>query len=544
MRKQLLISTLTLILLSLATTAILSETINQVYAQASEPILKVEPSLYMAGELGEEFNVNVTIYNVVASLHLIGIHFRLSCNLELLEVVDVSEGDFLPKFNQTSIPPETLCMWATEKVGVYGSHLVAGNVLLPNATGNFPGPYPEGNGTVVSITFKVIYQPVEPESIQICLLRFVEVILLDDQGAEIIYKTSLALYESPEPMLYSEPSFTYQPEYPMAGQVILFDGTESEDPDGNITTYSWDFDDGTTLSTNESVVTHMYTQPKTYNVTLYTIDDDGLMSNISIPIQVGFYTPIKIEIETGKVYYLGEITEFYILTSQLGRAFNVTFTKLLLYFNGTVYADLSNLTQAIGDGFYQVSYTIPGEAKTGVYALLVEVEFSSIANRKIVSFQLSDTLTSMSNTIIEISEDVGEILTEIGVLKFNLTEINAKLIGIEGTIGIINSTIGTLEIDVEKLNTTITNLVIDSKGEILLHVTTSLNPLTVKLDSIDGEISTIDGTIVTISTKLGDIETKLTDTQSVATTTLYATSALSAIAVILAAVILILLRKR
>lgn len=543
MRKQLLTSTLTLILLSLAITALLSETINQVYAQVSEPILKVEPSLYMADELGEEFNLNVTIYNIVASLHLIGIHFRLSYNSELLEVVDVSEGDFLPKFNQTSIPPATLCMWTTETAG-YGSHLAVGNILLPNATGKFPGPYPEGNGTVVSITFKVIYQPVEPESIQVCLLRFIEVILLDDQGAEIIYKTSISLYESPEPMLYPEPSFTYQPEYPMAGQAILFDATESEDPDGNITTYSWDFDDGTTLSTNESVVTHMYTQPKTYNVTLYTIDDDGLMSDISIPIQVGFYTPIKIEIETGKVYYLGEITEFYILTSQLGRAFNVTFTKLLLYFNGTVYADLSNLTQAIGDGFYQVSYTIPGEAKAGVYALLVEVEFSSITNRKIVSFQLSDTLTSMSNTIIEISEDVGEILTEIGELKFNLTEINAKLIGIEGTIGIINSTIGTLEIDVEKLNTTITNLVVDSKGEILLHVTTSLNPLTLKLDSIDGKISTINGTTVTISTKLGDIETKLTDTQSVATTTLYATSALSAIAVILAAVILILLRKR
>lgn len=525
------------------TIALLSETINQVYAQAPDPTLKVEPSLYMAKELGEEFNLNVTIYNIVASLHLIGIHFRLSYNSELLEVVDVSEGDFLPKFNQTSIPPETLCMWTTETAG-YGSHLAVGNILLPNATGDFPGPYPEGNGTVVSITFKVIYQPVEPESIQVCLLRFVQVILLDDQGAEITYTTSLSLYESPEPMLYPEPSFTYQPEYPMAGQVILFNATGSEDPDGDITAYSWDFDDGTTLSTNESVVTHVYTQPETYNVILYTIDDDGLMSNISIPIQVGFYTPIKIEIETGKVYYLGEITEFYILTSQLGRAFNVTLTKLLLYFNGTVYADLSNLTQAIGDGFYQVSYTIPGEAKTGVYALLVEVEFSSITNREIASFQLSDTLTSMSNTIIEISEDVGEILTEIGELKFNLTEINAKLIGIEGTIGIINSTIGTLEIDVEKLNTTITNLVVDSKGEILLHVTTSLNPLTIKLDSIDGKISTINGTTVTISTKLGDIETKLTDTQSVATTTLYATSALSAIAVILAAVILILLRKR
>lgn len=544
MKKQVFVSALIAMLFSLTITALLNGMITPVFAQAAKPKLKLEPKYHFGEELGEEFDVNVTIYDVNASLHLIGIHFRLSYDMTILKLVDVSQGGFLPKFNQTPTPPPTLFVWNTEESGIYGSHLVVGDILLPNATGHWPGPYPEGNGTVATITFRVIYQPVEPDPTKPCLLKFIEVKLLDDQGLEIAYEAGIFYYQTPAPMLYPEPSFTYQPEYPMAGQVILFDATESEDPDGNITTYSWDFDDGTTLSTNESVVTHIYTQPKTYNVTLYTIDDDGLMSNISIPIQVGFYTPIKIEIETGKVYYLGEITEFYILTSQLGRAFNVTFTKLLLYFNGTVYADLSNLTQAIGDGFYQVSYTIPGEAKTGVYALLVEVDFSSITNRKIVSFQLSDNLTSMSNTIIEISEDVGEILTEIGELKFNLTEINAKLIGIEGTIGIINSTIGTLEIDVEKLNTTITNLVVDSKGEILLHVTTSLNPLTLKLDSIDGKISTINGTTVTISTKLGDIETKLTDTQSVATTTLYATSALSAIAVILAAVILILLRKR
>lgn len=513
MKKQVFVSALTAMLFSLTITALLTGTITPVFAQAPSPKLKFEPNFHFGEELGEEFDFNVTIYDVDSSLHLIGIHFRLSYDPTLLEVINVSEGEFLPKFNQTPTPPPTLFVWATEPNGIFGPHIVVGDILLPNATGHWPGPYPEGNGTVATITFRVIYQPVEPDLVKACLLRFIEVILLDDQGREIDYEARIFYYQTPEPMLYPEPSFTYRPEYPMAGQVILFNATESKDPDGKIVEYVWDFDDGTVLSTgeNETVVTHIYAQPKTYNVTLSLIDDDGLISGISTLIEVGVYAPIEIKIETGKVYYLGEITEFYVLTSQLGRALNVTFTKLLLYFNGTPYADFSNLTRAIGDGFYQISYTIPGEAKTGVYTLLVEVEFSNITNRNIASFQISDTLTTMSDTIIEINGDVGQILTEIGKLQFNLTEINAKLVDIEGNIGIINSTLGTLKIDIE---------------------------------NIDGKILDINGTVATISTTLGDVNVKLGDVQSIATTTLYATSALSAIAVILAAAILILLRKR
>lgn len=54
---------------------------------------------------------------------------------------------------------------------------------------------------------------------------------------------------------------------------ITFDGTSSTDPDGSIVKYVWNFGDGTVGE--GAVVTHMYTNPGTYTVTLTVTDNLG-----------------------------------------------------------------------------------------------------------------------------------------------------------------------------------------------------------------------------------------------------------------------------
>ena len=81
-------------------------------------------------------------------------------------------------------------------------------------------------------------------------------------------------------------SFTYTPETPIVNQAITFDATTSYDPDGNITSYDWNFGDGNTTNTTEKMITHSYTSAGDYNVILTVTDDDGAMNAMSKPITI------------------------------------------------------------------------------------------------------------------------------------------------------------------------------------------------------------------------------------------------------------------
>lgn len=65
----------------------------------------------------------------------------------------------------------------------------------------------------------------------------------------------------------------------LAGMPITFDATGSFDPDGEITRYLWDFDDGTTAT--EAKVTHPYAKEGVYHAIL-TVTDDGEMDASAI----------------------------------------------------------------------------------------------------------------------------------------------------------------------------------------------------------------------------------------------------------------------
>ena len=61
-----------------------------------------------------------------------------------------------------------------------------------------------------------------------------------------------------------------------ANQSIVFDASESYDPDGTIVSYEWGFGDGTT--DGGQIVTHTYHHPGQYTVTLTVTDNTGLTS--------------------------------------------------------------------------------------------------------------------------------------------------------------------------------------------------------------------------------------------------------------------------
>jgi len=73
---------------------------------------------------------------------------------------------------------------------------------------------------------------------------------------------------------YPVASFTASPATVYLGEVINFDATNSFDPDGYITSYFWDFGDGTN-ATDGAIVSHVYTENGDYVVTLTVTDNDN-----------------------------------------------------------------------------------------------------------------------------------------------------------------------------------------------------------------------------------------------------------------------------
>lgn len=68
------------------------------------------------------------------------------------------------------------------------------------------------------------------------------------------------------------------------GQVVMFDGTRSFDPDGRIVSYVWDFGDG---STGMGLTpTHVYNVRASFTVSLTVTDDGGLMGTDTSSVSI------------------------------------------------------------------------------------------------------------------------------------------------------------------------------------------------------------------------------------------------------------------
>ena len=76
-------------------------------------------------------------------------------------------------------------------------------------------------------------------------------------------------------------SFTTTPSAPVAGQSVTFDGSASTAPaDDSITSYLWNFGDGTPQTTTTPTTTHVFAKQGTFTATLTVVDGHG---NASAP---------------------------------------------------------------------------------------------------------------------------------------------------------------------------------------------------------------------------------------------------------------------
>jgi PKD repeat protein len=78
--------------------------------------------------------------------------------------------------------------------------------------------------------------------------------------------------------------FTYSPTEPKVGETVTFDAADSQDPDGKIIGYNWDFGDGSTAQGTR--VSHSYSSARTYTVKLTVTDNGGLTNSTTQQVTV------------------------------------------------------------------------------------------------------------------------------------------------------------------------------------------------------------------------------------------------------------------
>ena len=170
-----------------------------------------------------------------------------------------------------------------------------------------------------------------------------------DPYLEVIYEDTLPVA-----------SFTYSPTYPVANDTVTFNASASYDPDGYITTYSWDFGDGNITTVTTPIVEHIYTTYDNYTVTLTVTDNDGLNGSYTEIVEVVDPAILRVSLPEG-TYVKQNTGDPWIdkgwLLNQTGNSWSFTVkiydtsrclksynTHLIVALNDIAYNNLQSLT--------------------------------------------------------------------------------------------------------------------------------------------------------------------------------------------------------
>ncbi len=211
----------------------------------------VDPPM-SAGNPGEYFTINITVAEVT-DLYAWEFYLMFDPGILYTNETMITEGPFLKVAGST--------YFDYVEVGVHNETLdyaYAWCELDPVGSTS-------GSGTLASVEFLVAHGGGESN-----------LTLEPEKWYTALYETDWDLIpcELEHGLFYTSAPralFTYTIDEP-----VLFNATDSYDPDGNIVSYEWDFGDTNTTTVYDPIVTHTYEEAGAYNVSLTVTDNAAL----------------------------------------------------------------------------------------------------------------------------------------------------------------------------------------------------------------------------------------------------------------------------
>jgi len=104
--------------------------------------------------------------------------------------------------------------------------------------------------------------------------------------------------------------FSIDPVVGYVTTIFTLNASGSADPDGSIIKYYWDFDDGTILETNQSIITHQFTDDRNYTITLVVQDNDLTNTTVKMVLRILNTQPTTLFSLNKGVVFVNEQVEF------------------------------------------------------------------------------------------------------------------------------------------------------------------------------------------------------------------------------------------
>ena len=297
--------------------------------------LSTEPMAFnLTTYIGQRFTINVTIGEVF-DLH--SVQTRILYDPNLIKVLRVDTGSIFRDLNITQV----LLSWQDNDTLGY---------LYSNATTqpSVQTPLPVASGSVFQIDFEGL--TTGTTSLNFSKPYGIDTLLVDSLGTTI----PVTYYETP---LQAE--FIYSPIKPTVQDTISF-VDKSSNVSGNITSWLWDFGDGTT-STSQNVQ-HRFTQRRNHAVALTVADDENATSTLvhvvamrNLPPVAGFnFTPANPGVNVDVQF-----------TDTSSDPENLTFSSWHWDFGDGTNSTLQNPTHKFAsEGNYTVTLTVADDQNT------------------------------------------------------------------------------------------------------------------------------------------------------------------------------------